>query len=169
MEHIFAVSMNLPFAREEVFSFFAEAGNLETITPPELHFHIVSPRPIVIAEGTYIEYRLRLFGISFSWLTKIVRWDPPQEFVDMQVRGPYKQWIHTHRFVQVNGSTQIFDMVHYQLPLFPWGELAYPLVHLQLRRIFAYRQKTIWKILDNGGAQTRKNAGDFSAWKQLQG
>jgi len=150
MEHVFAVSMHLAFAREEVFSFFTEAGNLETITPPELHFHIVSPQPIVIAEGTHIEYRLRLFGIPFSWLTKIVVWDPPREFVDMQVRGPYKQWIHTHRFVGVNGSTQVSDVVRYRLPLFPCGELAYPLVHLQLRRIFAFRQKTIGEIFENG-------------------
>jgi ligand-binding SRPBCC domain-containing protein len=146
MEHIFAVSMNLPFARGEVFAFFAEAGNLETITPPELHFHIVSHQPLIIEEGTHIEYHLRLFGIPFSWLTRIVRWDPPREFVDKQVRGPYKQWIHTHRFAEINGSTQITDEVNYRLPLFPFGELAYPFVHLQLKRIFAYRQRTIGEI-----------------------
>ena len=133
MEHIFTAYMHLPFARDEVFSFFAEAGNLETITPPELHFHIVSPQPIVIEEGTHIEYLLRLFGILFYWLTRIVRWDPPREFVDMQVRGPYKQWIHTHRFVEANGSTQISDVVHYRLRLFPFGELAYPLVHFAIK------------------------------------
>jgi ligand-binding SRPBCC domain-containing protein len=159
MEHSFTVSMHLPFAREEVFPFFAEAGNLETITPPELHFHIVSPQPFIIEEGTLIEYRLRLFGMPFSWLTKIVRWDPPQEFVDEQIRGPYRQWIHTHRFLEVNGSTQITDAVHYRLPLFPLGELTYPLVHLQLRRIFAYRQKTIGEIFQNqkNSSNTPKN------------
>jgi ligand-binding SRPBCC domain-containing protein len=161
MEHTFAVSMHLPFAREEVFSFFAEAGNLETITPPELHFHIISARPLVIGEGTHIEYRLRLFGIPFSWLTKIVLWDPPREFVDRQVRGPYKQWIHTHRFVEVNGSTQISDLVHYRLPLFPFGELAYPFVHLQLRRIFAYRQRTIWENWKNGRVKHGKIRGNL--------
>jgi ligand-binding SRPBCC domain-containing protein len=139
-----------------------DGEDLETITPPELHFHIVSPQPFVIKEGTHIEYRLRLFGIPFSWLTRIVRWDTPREFVDKQVRGPYKQWIHTHRFVEVNGgSTQIFDVVHYRLPLFPFGEVAYSLVHLQLRRIFAYRQRTIWEIFENRSVEHGKTLKTF--------
>ncbi|MFP3868513.1 MAG: SRPBCC family protein [Desulfobacteraceae bacterium] len=146
MKHRLTVSMQVPRPRAEVFGFFAEANNLEAITPPELHFRIVSPQPIIIQKDTYIEYQLRLFGISFSWLTRITHWNPPQEFVDEQVQGPYKQWIHTHSFTEVNGGTEISDEVQYQLPFFPLGELAYPLVHLQLQRIFAYRQKRIQDI-----------------------
>ena len=139
--------MILPLPRSEVFPFFAEAVHLERITPPELRFHIITPQPILIKAGTLIEYKLGLFGIRFSWLTRIARWSPPDEFVDEQVRGPYTLWIHTHRFTETKGATLIEDHVDYQLPFFPIGELAYPAVYFQLKRIFSYRQRAIRTIL----------------------
>jgi ligand-binding SRPBCC domain-containing protein len=143
MMHTLRTSMSLPLARDQVFAFFAEATNLARITPPELGFEIVTPQPIHLSEGTCIEYRLHLFGIPFSWQSEIQRWDPPEVFVDVQRRGPYKHWVHTHRFREEQRVTIIEDEVQYALPYAPLGELVYPLVRLQLQRIFRYRQHII--------------------------
>src|SRR5262245_16872677 len=143
MMHTLRTSMALPHARDQVFAFFAEASNLARITPPELGFEMVTPQPLHLSEGTRIEYHLHLFGLPFSWQSEIQRWDPPEVFVDVQRRGPYKYWVHTHRFREEHGATIIEAEVQYAMRYAALGGLFYPLVRLQLHRIFRYRQHAI--------------------------
>ena len=144
MEHLLETTVELPLAREAVFAFFADAANLERITPPELNFRIVTPQPIAMSAGTLIQYRLKLFGVPFGWTTRISRWEPPEMFVDEQLKGPYALWVHKHTFETISsGLTRIVDQVRYRLPLSPFGEVAHPLVRRQLRRIFAYREQAV--------------------------
>ena len=108
----------LPKPITNVFEFFANAGNLETITPPWLHFAVVTPTPIKMCVGTEIDYRLRLRNIPIKWRSDITRWEPPNLFVDVQTKGPYRHWIHTHRFIEQDGGTLAYDELKYAV----WGD-----------------------------------------------
>ena len=135
----------LPGAPEEVFPFFADAHNLEAITPPFLGFRVVTPRPIDMRMGALIEYRLKLHGLPVSWLTRIEEWTPGERFVDAQLAGPYRLWHHTHEFAaDGDGGTVMRDTVRYALPWWPLGEVAHALlVRRDLAAIFDHRERAV--------------------------
>ena len=130
---------------DEIFAFFADAGNLEAITPAWLAFRIVTPRPVEMRAGALVEYRLRLHGVPVSWLTRIEEWEPGVRFVDMQLSGPYRLWHHTHEFAPDGaGGTIMRDTVRYALPLGPLGEAARRLfVARDLEAIFDHRAQRV--------------------------
>lgn len=128
----------------EVFAFFGDAANLETITPPWLHFRIISGTEQPLSRGSLIDYRLRIRGFPVKWRTEITDWNPPHNFQDTQLRGPYRQWIHTHRFTETDGGTLCKDEIDYSMAC---ARIAnWLLVRRDLIRIFEYRHNTMIRL-----------------------
>jgi ligand-binding SRPBCC domain-containing protein len=142
----------VPLPVGEAYAFFADAFNLEAITPPWLRFRILTPRPIPMSEGTSIEYRLSLHRLPFHWLTRIERLEPGRRFVDRQVKGPFRLWEHTHAFEELPGGTLIRDLVAYRMPYGALGALAHRLLLARdLERIFDYRRDAVDRLLAGTG------------------
>ena len=142
----------IPRPIEEVFGFFSNAANLQAITPPHLDFRILTPQPVRMEAGTLLDYRLKWHGIPIRWRTRILEWNPPLVFVDLQLQGPYRLWHHTHTFRSENGSTVMQDIVKYELPLGPLGELAHTVkVRSDVGRIFDFRRDTIARLFTPTG------------------
>jgi len=135
----------VPGARDRVFAFFADAGNLERLTPSWLRFRILTPRPIPMHEGARIDYRLRVRGLPLPWTSRIAVWEPPARFVDEQIRGPYQLWVHEHRFEDRGPSTLVLDRVEYAVLGGRFVDRL--LVRRDLERIFAYRRERLVAIL----------------------
>lgn len=137
----------MPRPLNEVFEFFSDARNLEVLTPAWLKFEILTPAPITISAGVHIQYRLSWHGLPLRWTTEITRWNPPHDFEDIQLSGPYKLWHHTHRFRALNGGTQMTDMVEYALPFGLLGRIAHALqVRRNVAKIFDYRYDRIREL-----------------------
>jgi ligand-binding SRPBCC domain-containing protein len=151
--HVVRREQRLPGPPAEVFAFFADAANLEAITPPWLRFRIVTPRPIEMRVGTLIEYPLALHRLPIAWLTRIEEWEPGVRFVDVQLHGPYKLWHHTHEFEPAGpDATLMRDTVRYALPLGPLGEGARrAFVARDLEAIFDHRRHAVAARLTSGG------------------
>jgi len=146
----FEARLWLPRPRNEVFEFFSNAFNLEELTPSSLHFHVLTPTPIRVQQGLEIDYRLKIRGIPVRWRSKITVWDPPHRFVDEQVRGPYRLWIHEHRFTEQQGGTTCEDSLQYA-PL--GGTLINKLfVAREVSQIFAYRSQRLQHLFPNESA-----------------
>ena len=150
--HVLERSQRLAAPLPEVFAFFSDPRNLARITPAGLRFRIVGA-PAALAEGSRLEYRIRWTFLTLRWVTRITRWNPPFEFQDVQERGPYRTWIHTHRFTEDQDGVTMHDRVEYELPFGPVGRLVQAWrVRRQLEGIFEYRRRAIGEIFGAAGA-----------------
>jgi ligand-binding SRPBCC domain-containing protein len=142
----FRARTRVPRPRPEVFAFFADAGNLQELTPPWLRFEILTPRPIEMQPGALIDYRIHLRFIPLKWRTRITVWEPPHRFEDEQLKGPYRLWLHEHTFEEDGEETVVGDFVRYAVP---FGALAnWLVVRRDVERIFAYREKRLGEIFN---------------------
>jgi ligand-binding SRPBCC domain-containing protein len=137
----------IPAPIEKVFTFFSAAENLNLITPPWLHFKILTALPVRMEKNALIDYSIRLLGMPMIWKTEITAWQPPKSFVDRQIKGPYRVWEHTHLFEEKRGGTQMTDIVRYAVP----GFVLSPFVHFffvrpRLEKIFAFREQRMLEL-----------------------
>ena len=157
--HVLTREQRLPGTPDLVFPYFAEALNLEEITPPWLGFRVLTPEPIEMRAGAMIDYRLELHRLALRWRTEIVLWDPPRRFVDVQLSGPYLLWHHTHDFEPApGGGTTMRDTVRYALTFGPLGAIAHrALVRRDLAAIFDFRQEAVLASLSKVKGQCRSS------------
>jgi ligand-binding SRPBCC domain-containing protein len=132
---------------------------LEILTPPWLSFKVLSKSTPEIESGTILKYQLKLHGVPINWETHISQWQPAQKFVDVQAKGPYALWHHTHSFQDHAGGTLMTDHVRLRLPLGKLGFLvASPMVLKDVERIFNFRKQKIAEIF--GATPPIKLVGD---------
>ena len=145
-ESYFSSEIWLPKTPREVFSFFGDAHNLETITPPWLKFEILTQGPIEMRPGTVIDYRISLRGLRLRWRTKIEIWEPPHRFIDVQIKGPYQRWHHEHIFESQDNGTLCLDRVRYAVLGGPLVDRLF--VRRDVEKIFDFRRQKLLEMFD---------------------
>ncbi|OGB65303.1 MAG: hypothetical protein A2Y94_01305 [Caldithrix sp. RBG_13_44_9] len=138
--YFFSTTSHLENPIEEIFQFFSNAENLSRVTPPHLKFEILTSLPIEMKKGTLIEYRLKIHHLPVYWQTEITVWEPPFRFVDVQLKGPYRKWVHEHKFEKMRAGTQMTDLVEYALPGGPFAPIINKIfVGKDIKKIFSFR------------------------------
>lgn len=140
---------NIPISLDNAWEFFSSPGNLQTITPGDLGFKIISKyHGEKMYAGQVIEYKVSpLLGIPLYWMTEITHVEHKKYFVDEQRYGPYSMWHHQHHFKAIDGGVEMTDIIHYKLPLWFLGDIANGLfVKKQLNKIFVYRYKKVEEL-----------------------
>jgi len=143
---------SIPRPRREVFDYFSRPENLAALTPPALGFTMLTPPPVPMNAGAVIDYTIRVGPFPLRWRTLISRYDPPERFIDVQLRGPYMFWHHIHEFADRDGITEMTDTVHYAVP----GGILSPLVRSllvarRLEEIFDYREQRLRELFPPEG------------------
>ena len=139
----------LPVTLNTAWEFFSSPVNLKEITPGNLGFNIISKHHgETMYAGQIIEYKVSpVLGIPLYWMTEITHVEDKKYFVDEQRFGPYQMWHHQHHFKEVSGGVEMTDIVHYKLPFWFLGDIAYGLfVKKQLQHIFDYRFKKVEEL-----------------------
>lgn len=143
-EYILQSRIRVPGKLPDIFKFFSNPLNLKKLTPAKLQFEVLTPEPIEMGVGTILDYKMKIYGFPVYWRTRITEWDPPVVFADLQERGPYKQWIHEHRFFDEGDTTMMQDTVRYRVR---GGALVHSLVvKRDVLKIFGYRKKIFSEI-----------------------
>ena len=135
---------------EEVFNFFQKPENLSVITPKNMGFNILTPKPIKMGKGTVIDYTIKFFRIPVHWRTLITEYCPPHKFVDVQIKGPFILWHHTHIFKEMENGVEITDQVQYMMPFGILGRILHSMcIRKKLNHIFNFRNEMIEKLFHN--------------------
>ena len=102
-----------------------------------------------LVPGTEIELRMNPFGIApaSTWTASITERERDQNkgmFRDVSVDGPFDEWIHTHRFVDVGFGTLVYDQVDYRLAVPGFAPVLRPVLSV----FFAYRHWRLARLLE---------------------
>lgn len=140
--HSIKTVQKIPISLDEAWNFFSNPANLQTITPDDMGFEIISKHHgPVMYPGQLIEYTVKpVLGIPMYWMTEITQVKDKEYFIDEQRFGPYRLWHHQHHFKAIPGGVEMTDIVHYKIPLGILGRLANNLfISKKLQQIFQYR------------------------------
>jgi ligand-binding SRPBCC domain-containing protein len=132
-------SQVLSVTRERAFEFFKDPGNLCDITPVWLDFCMLNRESnMEVYDNAEFDYTIKWLGIRMTWRSRIVDYNPPERFTDIQIKGPYRSWVHVHTLQQIPEGTLMKDKVTYKLPLIAAVFHRF-FIKKKLKDIFSYR------------------------------
>lgn len=132
----------IPASAEKVFQWHAAPNALALLSPPWEPVEILTPAP-GIRNGGRGALRVRLGPLKLRWEFQHANFIENRQFQDIQTKGPFKSWTHTHTFTPAGpDSCWLEDRIEFELPLGILGKwIAAKMVRNKLEKLFAYRHR----------------------------
>jgi len=139
---VFRYSSSLAAPASAVYAWHESPGALERLLPPWTSVRLVESRG-GLQPGARVVLRLGPKPLQRRWVANIRECQPGFGFTDEQIEGPFKYWLHRHRFVERNeAECNLEDKIDYRLPYGPAGTIiAGAAVRSQLERTFRFRHR----------------------------
>ncbi len=137
----FTKTLTLPhISPEELFAWHAREGAFQRLTTPWQKIRIVEHKGS-ITNGSILKFRIYQGPLPVTWEAHHDNHIENKQFQDIQKRGPFRSWRHTHRFdPSPEGGVTLTDHIEYTLPVHPLSApLAPILFEPMLERMFNFR------------------------------
>lgn len=160
---VYQRSFKVKTSLREVAVFHDDPVSLIAITPPPVRVTIERfDRPV--RAGSRVIFRLGVGPIGVRWDGLIAEYVDQKYFCDVQTKGPFGAWSHTHSFTAEADGTRVTDRVEYEPPLGLLGKLFDPIVvKPALAFLFNYRKKKTRELLDRNAATSEVSGCSSSA------
>jgi ligand-binding SRPBCC domain-containing protein len=143
-QHKFRVKAPLDKVRD----LYEHTSNMAALTPPPLSVQ-VHRGPATHAEGSELDFTLWMGLLPVRWVARFEEISAGG-FIDRQVRGPFRTWIHRHRYSEVSsGVTEVKDEIEISLRNHPLWTFVGLGMWLGLPVLFAFRSWKTRKILES--------------------
>ncbi|MER2030133.1 MAG: SRPBCC family protein [Solibacillus sp.] len=101
----------------------------------------------LLNEGDSVTWEATHFGIKQKLTAKVTHMQQPTIFVDVMVKGAFKSFTHTHKFVEEKDGTLMIDMFEYKSPFGPLGSIADKLFLYNYMESFIKKRSAELKLL----------------------
>jgi ligand-binding SRPBCC domain-containing protein len=144
---VFEASLNFARTVPEVFEFFRQPAHLVRVSPPELNMRLAEG-PERLQLGSRITLLGRRWGVPQRVVSEVTAYELDVYFVDEQREGPFRKWIHTHRFEAIPGGTRVHDRIEFEPPGGLLGMVVTAAaVERDLQWVFAFRSEKLKELL----------------------
>lgn len=132
----------------KLFEFHRDTNNLNLISPKFIKSEINYITDIPLIKGSEISLKVKMFVLYNEWIVKISECNPPYLIKDLQVKGLFKHWHHSHKFEETKQGIKMTDEIEFLPPFGFMGYLALPFIYFSLYLMFNYRHKKTKELFE---------------------
>jgi ligand-binding SRPBCC domain-containing protein len=137
---------------ERVFDLARDIGVHERSQAASRERAVAGRQDGLIGAGETVTWRARHYGLWWTLTSRIVVFEPPTWFEDVQATGPFRSFRHRHTFRTVDGGTVMTDDWVHTAPFGPLGRLADRVVLTRhMKRLLELRNAALKREAETGG------------------